>query len=122
MRRIRLALLRGICQLPAYVAIEAGGFAAEGITAEPIVAPTAWTVPDRLRAGDVDFAVIPWTRVAADVPEGTRRLVLVAGSGVEEAALVVRAGLAPAAVRRVAVPQEGGIKDLTAMALLRRLG
>jgi NitT/TauT family transport system substrate-binding protein len=122
MRRIRLALLRGVCQLPAYVAIEEGFFAAQGIAAEPIVAPTAWTVPDRLRSGEVDFAVIPWTRVAADVPEGGRRLVLVAGSGVEEAALVVRTGLAPSAVRRVAVPQEGGIKDLTAMALLRRLG
>lgn len=122
MTRIRLALLRGVCQLPAYVAIEAGCFAAQGIAAEPIMAPTAWTVPERLRSGAVDFAVIPWTRVAADVPEGARRLVLVAGSGVEEAALVVRAGLAPAEVRRVAVPQEGGIKDLTAMALLRRLG
>jgi NitT/TauT family transport system substrate-binding protein len=121
-RRIRLALLRGVCQLPAYVAMEAGFFAAQGIEAEPIIAPTAWTVPDRLRSGEVDFGVIPWTRVAADVAEGGRRLVLVAGSGVDEAALVVRAGLAPAAVRRVAVPQEGGIKDLTAMALLRRLG
>jgi NitT/TauT family transport system substrate-binding protein len=122
MRRIRLALLRGVCQLPAYVAIEAGIFAAHGVEVEPIVAPTAWTVPDRLRAGEVDFAVIPWTRVAADVPSGGRRLVLVAGSGIEEAALVVRSGVAPEAVRRVAVPQEGGIKDLTALALLRRLG
>jgi ABC-type nitrate/sulfonate/bicarbonate transport system substrate-binding protein len=122
MRRIRLSLLRGVCQLPAYVAIEHGIFAAHGIAAEPIVAPTAWTVPERLRDGDVDFAVMPWTRVAADVPRDGRRLVLVAGSGVEEAALVVRNGLAPEQVRRVAVPQEGGIKDLTAMALLRRLG
>jgi NitT/TauT family transport system substrate-binding protein len=122
MRRIRLALLRGICQLPAYVAIEQGLFAAQGITAEPSVAPTAWTVPDRLHEGEVDFAVIPWTRVAADLPRHGRRLVLVAGSGIEEAALVLRTGLAPEAVRSVAVPQEGGIKDLTAMALLRRLG
>jgi ABC-type nitrate/sulfonate/bicarbonate transport system substrate-binding protein len=122
MRRIRLALLRGVCQLPAYVAIERGLFAAQSIEAEAVMAPTAWAVPERLRDGDVDFAVIPWTRVAADVPRDGRRLVLVAGSGIEEAALVVRSGLAPEQVRRVAVPHEGGIKDLTAMALLRRLG
>jgi len=29
MRRIRLALLRGVCQLPAYLAIEQGFFAAQ---------------------------------------------------------------------------------------------
>jgi ABC-type nitrate/sulfonate/bicarbonate transport system substrate-binding protein len=121
MRRIRLALLRGVCQLPAYVAIEQGFFAAQDLAAEPVMAPTAWAVPERLRAGEVDFAVIPWTRVAADQASDGSRLVLVAGSGVEEAALVVRTGLAPEDVRRVAVPQEGGIKDLTAMALLRRL-
>src|ERR1700688_3994112 len=121
MRRIRLALLRGVCQLPAYVAIEQGYFAAQDLAAEPVMAPTAWAVPERLRAGEVDFAVIPWTRVAADQASDGSRLVLVAGSGVEEAALVVRTGLAPEDVRRVAVPQEGGIKDLTAMALLRRL-
>jgi ABC-type nitrate/sulfonate/bicarbonate transport system substrate-binding protein len=122
MRRIRLALLRGVCQLPAYVAVEHGLFAAQRIEAETIMVPTAWAVPERLRDGDVDFAVIPWTRVAADVPRDGRRLVLVAGSGIEEAALVVRSGLAPEQVRRVAVPHEGGIKDLTAMALMRRLG
>ncbi|HLX07479.1 MAG TPA: ABC transporter substrate-binding protein [Thermoanaerobaculia bacterium] len=121
MRRIRLALLRGICQLPAYVAIEEGFFAAQDLAATPVMAPTAWAVPDRLRAGEVDFAVIPWTRVAADPPAAGNRLVLIAGSGIEEAALVVRTGLAPEEVRRVAVPHEGGIKDLTAMALIRRL-
>lgn len=122
MQRIRLSLLRGVCQLPAYVAMEQGFFAAEGIEAEPQIAPTAWTVPDRLKSGEIDFAVIPWTRVAADVPTGGNRLTLVAGSGIEEAALVVRTGLAPEDVRSVAVPHEGGIKDLTAMALLRQLG
>jgi ABC-type nitrate/sulfonate/bicarbonate transport system substrate-binding protein len=122
MRRIRLSLLRGICQLPAYVAMERGFFAAQEIEAEPQLAPTAWTVPERLKTGEVDFAVIPWTRVAADVPRDGNRLVLIAGSGIEEAALVLRVGLSPEDVRSVAVPNEGGIKDLTAMALLRRLG
>ena len=50
------------------------------------------------------------------------RLVLIAGSGIEEAALVLRTGLSQEDVRSVAVSNEGGIKDLTAMALLRRLG
>src|SRR6202035_2888460 len=109
MTRIRLALLRGVCQLPAYVAMEQGCFAAEGIEAEPRIAPTAWAVPERLHAGEVDFAVIPWTRVAADAPRDGNRLVLVAGSGVEEAALVLRAGLAPEDVRGGGGPQGGGI-------------
>jgi ABC-type nitrate/sulfonate/bicarbonate transport system substrate-binding protein len=122
MNRVRIALLRGVCQLPAYVAIDGGIFAAHGIEAEPVMVPTAWAIPDRLRGGELDFAVMPWTRVAADIPVGSQRLVLVAGSGIEEAALVVRSGLAPEAVRKVAVPHEGGIKDLTAMALIRRLG
>jgi ABC-type nitrate/sulfonate/bicarbonate transport system substrate-binding protein len=121
MQKVRFSLLRGICQLPAYVAIERGFFAEAGIEATATVAPTAWMVPDRLRRGDVDFAVIPWTRVAAD-GDARNRLVLISGSGTEEAALVVRAGMEPKDVRSVSVPQEGGIKDLTAMALIRQLG
>lgn len=72
-------------------------------------------------SGEVQFAVIPWTRVAAD-PSSGNRLTLVSGSGVEEAALVVRNGREPDEVRSVAVPQEGGIKDLTVMALIKRMG
>jgi ABC-type nitrate/sulfonate/bicarbonate transport system substrate-binding protein len=121
MRKIRIALLRGVCQLPAYVAIEEGLFSEAGLDVTASVAPTAWMVPDRLHAREVDFAVIPWTRVAADT-ETENPLVLVCGSGIEEAALVLRSGVDPDEVRKVAVPQEGGIKDLTAMALLRRLG
>ena len=36
--------------------------------------------------------------------------------------MVIRRGLRPDQVRSIAVPQEGGIKDLTAMALIQRLG
>jgi len=65
--------------------------------------------------------VIPWTRVAAaeanDIP-----LVLLAGSGCEEAALVMRKGISIDEVKKVAVPQQGGMKDLTAMGLLETLG
>ena len=53
---------------------------------------------------------------------GAEGLVVVCGSGVEEAAIVVRAGLDVADVRRVAVPLRGGMKDLTAMALIDGLG
>jgi ABC-type nitrate/sulfonate/bicarbonate transport system substrate-binding protein len=121
MKRVRLALLRGVCQLPAYVALEQGLFTARGIAAEAQVAPTAWAVPERLHVGEIDFALLPWTRVAADRAAGASRMVLIAGSGIEEAALVLRPGIGAPEIRSVAVPQEGGIKDLTAMALLRRL-
>lgn len=118
---VTFAVLRGICQLPAYVAAEHGCCAAEGIDARLSIAATAWAVPEQMARGDVEFAVIPWTRVAAD-RNADNRLVLVAGSGVEEAALVVRGDLAEDRVRCVAVPQEGGIKDLTAVALVERMG
>ena len=65
--------------------------------------------------------MIPWTRVAAAQSRG-EDLVAICGSGCEEAALVVRAGLPMDEVRSVAVPQEGGIKDLTAAALMQSLG
>jgi ABC-type nitrate/sulfonate/bicarbonate transport system substrate-binding protein len=121
MDKIVFALLRGVCQLPAYVAHAKGFLRDVDIDAELSIAPTAWTVPERLLSGRVQFAVIPWTRVAADDCQHNR-LTLVSGSGIEEAAMVVRLGMAIEQVRDVAVPQEGGIKDLTAMALVQRLG
>ena len=121
MSRIRLALLRGVCQTPAYVAHELGYFREEGLEMSLEIQPTAWVVPQRLARQDVQFAVIPWTRVAAASSCG-EDLVLVCGSGCEEAALVVRNGMEPSEVQRIAVPQEGGIKDLTAMALMKSLG
>jgi NitT/TauT family transport system substrate-binding protein len=119
MSTLRIALLRGICQTPAYVAHEAGFFEDEGIEVEVEVAATATMVPAKLAAGECQFAVMPWTRVAAD---RERTLVLVCGSGLEEAAIVVRAGLGEDLVRRVVIPLRGGIKDLTAMGLIRSLG
>jgi ABC-type nitrate/sulfonate/bicarbonate transport system substrate-binding protein len=121
MERLNLSLLRGICQMPAYVAKEKGFFAAEGLEVEIETQPTAWMVPERLLDGSVDFAVIPWTRVAAGSAQGDE-MVLICGSGHEEAAVVVRAGLELDQVRTVAVPQPGGIKDLTAAALMQSLG
>jgi len=121
MDRVKLALLRGVCQLPAYVAADAGAFRAHDLDVTLEYAPTAWAVPERLARGDVDFAVIPWTRVAAAEARG-ERLVLVCGSGCEEAALVVREGADVAGVRRIALPLEGGMKDLTAAGLVESLG
>ncbi|MFO7692416.1 MAG: ABC transporter substrate-binding protein [Vicinamibacterales bacterium] len=121
MRTIRLSLLRGVCQMPAYVACEKGFMGDEGLQAEIEIAATAWLVPQKLASGSCQFAVMPWTRVAAAEGEGLP-LVLVAGSGFEEAAIVLRHGIAPTEVRKVSVPMRGGIKDLTAMGLIRSLG
>lgn len=116
--KLRFALLRGVCQIPAYVAHEEGLFADEGLNVELEIAATAWLVPRKLAEGDCEFAVMPWTRVAA----AEEPLVLLCGSGREEAAIVMREGIAEDDVRRVVVPLRGGIKDLTAMGLIRSLG
>lgn len=121
MKRIRMAVLRGVCQIPAYVAYEKKFFHEQGLDVGLSVAPTAWTVPERLIRGECHFAVMPWTRVAAASAAG-EPLLLICGSGYEEAAIVIRKGLALNQVKRVAVPLEGGIKDLTAMALMKVLG
>ena len=121
MESLRMTLLRGVCQIPAYVALREGFFRERGLEVDVDIAPTAWAVPSRLLEGDCHFGVIPWTRVAAASAQG-EPLVLVCGSGHEEAAIVVRNDVAVEDVQRVAVPQQGGIKDLTAMALMGELG
>jgi NitT/TauT family transport system substrate-binding protein len=121
MHAVRLTLLRGICQTPAYVAHEKGFFSDEGLSASLDIAPTAWMAPSKLASGESDFALIPWTRAAAS-QDSDSPLVVVCGAGHEEAAIVVRAGLDVSEVRRVTVPLRGGMKDLTAMALIESLG
>jgi ABC-type nitrate/sulfonate/bicarbonate transport system substrate-binding protein len=118
---IRLSLLRGICQMPGYVADAKHFFRRRGLDVRIQIEPTAWVVPERLVRGEIDFAVIPWTRVAAASARG-EPLVLVCGSGCEEAAIVVRQGIPPEQVRKVAIPLRGGIKDLTARGLIASLG
>ncbi len=107
--------------MPAYVAYEKGFFREEDLDVNLNIAPTAWTVPDKLTNGEIHFAVIPWTRVAAAESNGTP-LVLLCGSGLEEAAIVIRKDIKPSDVKSIAVPLRGGIKDLTAMGLIERLG
>lgn len=121
LKSARFALLRGVCQTPAYVAHARGLFANEGVESSIQISPTAWMIPEQLLDGGVDFAVIPWTRVAA-AEAGEAPLKLLCGSGIEEAAIVVRQGLDPAKVKTVAIPREGGMKDLTAMGLLESMG
>jgi NitT/TauT family transport system substrate-binding protein len=121
MRTIQMSLLRGVCQTPAYVAQEKGFFREEGLDVEIAIAPTAWQVPERLECGEAQFAVIPWTRVAASTATDSP-LVLLAGSGCEEAAIVVRDGKSLEDVKSVSIPRRGGMKDLTAMGFLEHLG
>src|SRR5688572_24351779 len=101
MTKIKIALLRGVCQTPAYAAHEQGFFRDEGLDVEVEIAATAWLVPHKLTTGDSQFAVMPWTRVAA--AEGLPFLLL-AGSGFEEAAIVMRNGISEAQVRKVVIP------------------
>jgi ABC-type nitrate/sulfonate/bicarbonate transport system substrate-binding protein len=119
MRKIKISLLRGVCQTPAYAAHAQGFFRAEDLDVEVEIAATAWLVPHKLTTGDCQFAVMPWTRAAA--AEGLP-FVLLAGSGFEEAAIVMRNGIGEHEVRKVVIPLRGGIKDLTAMGLIRSLG
>jgi len=107
--------------MPAYVAAAKGLFQQQGLDVRITIEPTASVVPERLLCGDIQFAVMPWTRVAA-ASTHDEPLVLVCGSGCEEAAIVVRRGLRSDQVRKVAVPLRGGIKDLTARGLIASLG
>lgn len=119
--KLCMSLLRGVCQTPAYVAVGRGFFADAGLDVTVRVAPTAWQVPQALASGDAHFAVIPWTRVATSTFSHDP-LVAISGSGIEEAAIVLRHGIEPHEVKTVAVPREGGMKDLTAMGLIESLG
>ncbi len=118
---VHLSLLRGVCQMPGYVAEAKQFFRDQELDVRIAIEPTAWVVPDRLLRGEIHFAVMPWTRVAA-ASARNEPLVLVCGSGCEEAAIVIRRGLAPEQVRKVAIPLRGGIKDLTARGLVASLG
>lgn len=117
--KLKLSLLRGVCQTPAYAACQKGFFMDEGLDVTAEIAATAWLVPHKLSTDESQFAVMPWSRVAA--AEGYP-FVLLAGSGCEEAAIVMRNGIKQDEVKKVAIPLRGGIKDLTAMGLIKSLG
>jgi len=121
MEIVHLSLLRGVCQMPGYLAEAKQFFRQQGLDVRITIEPTAAVVPQRLLQGQIEFAVMPWTRVASARAQG-EPLVAICGSGCEEAAIVVRRGLRPEQVRTVAIPQRGGIKDLTARGLIASLG
>ena len=78
MTRIQLSLLRGICQIPAYVAFKKGFFEDNGLDVHIEIVPTAWLVPNKLAAMETQFAMIPWTRSAVS-QESDNPLVVLAG-------------------------------------------
>jgi NitT/TauT family transport system substrate-binding protein len=119
--QLSIALLRGVCQIPAYVALQNGLFQDEGLDVSIRIQPTAWLIPAQLAAGKTQFAMLPWTRSAASELSADP-LVVLAGSGYEEAAIVGRNGVSLPDVKSIAVPREGGMKDLTAQGLLESLG
>lgn len=121
MPRIRFALLRGVCQLPAYVAQKKGFFRDFDIEADFTIVPTAWLVPEQMVRGEVQFSIIPWTRIASCRSIGMP-LKVICGSGLEEAAIVVKTGVSRDEVEKICVPHEGGMKDLTAMGFIKKLG
>jgi len=107
---IRMSLLRGLCQIPAFVAYEKGLSTEARVEPRLEVVATAWMVPEKLACGATDFGVISWTRVAAGAHDDWP-LVAGPGSGGEEAALGVRKGIDPCGYKilhRSAAPQPTG--------------
>jgi hypothetical protein len=108
-----------VCQLPACVAQDKGFLRDVGIDAQLSIAPTAWTVRQRV----VGKGISPLFRGRCGGRKSkANRLTLISGSGFEEAAIVRarwhdrRAGLGTGG------PERRGIKDLAVIALIQRLG
>ncbi|RZN61857.1 MAG: ABC transporter substrate-binding protein [Methanonatronarchaeia archaeon] len=123
---IKFGLIRGVCQLPGYVAVEKGFFEDYGLDVSCRVDPTAWLLPGQLSSGSLDFAIMPWTRTVKSRSVG-QDLTVIAGSGYEETAVVVDADsdineLEDLKGRRISLPEAGGMKDLTSQAFFNRLG
>lgn len=121
---IKIGLIRGICQMPGYVAYEKGFFKGQGLDVSCSVDPTAWVLADKLISGDISFGIVPWTRVVSARDRGDK-LVIIAGSGYEETATVVRRdsninSLSELKGKRISLPVEGGMKDLTSQALFKK--
>ena len=110
--------------MPGYVAYEKGFFKWQGLDVSCSVDPTAWVLADKLISGDISFGIVPWTRVVSARDRGDK-LVIIAGSGYEETATVVRRdsnikNLSELKGKRISLPVEGGMKDLTSQALFKK--
>ncbi|MDI6902684.1 MAG: ABC transporter substrate-binding protein [Methanocellales archaeon] len=124
MSKINIGLIRGICQMPAYIAYERGFFKELGLDVSYSIDPTAWLLPNKLISGEISFGILPWTRTVSARDKGDN-LVVIAGSGYEEPATVVRRdakidGLSELKGKRISLPAAGGMKDLTSQALFKK--
>ncbi len=124
--KIELGLIRGICQLPAYVAIENDYFKERGLDCSYKIDPTAWLVPDQLINGDLTFSIMPWTRTVSAREKG-KDLLVIGGSGYEETAVVVRKDLDIDSLedlegKKISLPAPGGMKDITSQKLFEEYG
>ncbi|WP_161490781.1 ABC transporter substrate-binding protein [Methanonatronarchaeum thermophilum] len=124
--KLNIGLIRGVCQLPGYVAIEKGFFEDYGLDVSYRVDPTAWLLPGQLSSGEIDFTIMPWTRTVKSRSVG-QDLTVVAGSGYEETAVVVKADsdiekLEDLKGKKISLPAEGGMKDLTTLKFFDELG
>lgn len=122
--KIELGLIRGVCQLPAYVAIEKGYFEEKGLDVDYKIDPTAWLVPEQLNNGDLTFSIMPWTRTVSARNEDKDLLVL-AGSGYEETAVVVNKksdidDLSDLSGKKISLPAIGGMKDITSQKMFEK--
>ncbi len=121
---INIGLIRGVCQMPAYIAHEKGFFKELGLDISYSINPAAWVLPTKLISGEISFGIIPWTRTVSARDNGDD-MVVIAGSGYEEAATVVRRDsgitrLSELKGKRISLPAEGGMKDLTSQALFKK--
>ncbi|OKY77999.1 MAG: ABC-type nitrate/sulfonate/bicarbonate transport system periplasmic component [Candidatus Methanohalarchaeum thermophilum] len=121
--KIKLGLIRGVCQLPAYVAMEKDLFEEKGLDVEYDLDPTAWLLPDKLVSGQLDFTIMPWTRTVKSREQG-KETVIVSGSGYEETAVVANKKsdineLEDMKGHKISLPARGGMKDLTTMFLFK---
>lgn len=121
---IKIGVIRGVCQMLAYTAHENGFFKEQGLNTSLVVEPTAWLLPDKLISGDISFGILPWTRAVSARDKGDN-LVVIAGSGYEEPATVVRRdsginSLSELKGKRISLPAAGGMKDLTSQALFKK--
>ncbi|MDI6889274.1 MAG: ABC transporter substrate-binding protein [Methanocellales archaeon] len=124
MLKINIGLIRGVCQMPAYIAYEKGFFKELGLDVSYSIDPTAWLLPAKLISGEISFGILPWTRTVS-ARDNRDNLVVIAGSGYEEPATVVRRGaeinsLSELKGKRISLPAAGGMKDLTSQALFKK--
>lgn len=123
MLKINIGLIRGICQMPAYIAYEKGFFREQGLDVSYSIDPAAWLLPAKLISGEIAFGILPWTRTVSARDNGNN-LVVIAGSGYEEPTTVVRRdsginSLSELKGKRISLPAAGGMKDLASQTLFK---